>query len=121
MAETDGMQLVEEDSAVLLGRRNKPLNAAHSMMNKFGDPNDANFILVSDEIREMANEAKRITVSQREGILLRKVLECILGLHLRHIIFTTNISWSHGDRILYSQAERKKERNLDKRYVLHSR
>ncbi len=96
MAETDGMQLVEEDSAVLLGRRNKPLNAAHSMMNKFGDPNDANFILVSDEIREMANEAKRITVSQREGILLRKVLECILGLHLRRFSISSSQRTFHG-------------------------
>ncbi len=90
------MQLVEEDSAVLLGRRNKPLNAAHSMMNKFGDPSDANFILVSDEIREMANEAKRITVSQREGILLRKVLECILGLRLRRISISPSQRTFHG-------------------------
>ena len=45
-----------------------PLNAAHSMMNKFGGPGDANFILVSDEIREMADKAERIAVSQREGI-----------------------------------------------------
>lgn len=38
-------------------------------MNKFCGPKDANFGLVSNDIREMVNEAKRISVSQREGII----------------------------------------------------
>lgn len=62
------MQLVEEDSAVILGRGSMPLDAPHSMMNKFDGPSDANFCLVSSEIRQIVKEAKRIAVSQREGI-----------------------------------------------------
>ena len=45
------------------------LDAPHSKMNKFHGPGDANFVLVSDTIRNMVNEAKRISVSQREGII----------------------------------------------------
>ena len=63
------MQLVDEDSATLLGRDNKPLDAPHSKMNKFYGPKDANFGLVSNDIREMVNEARGISVSQREGII----------------------------------------------------
>lgn len=36
-------------------------------MNKFLGPSDANFGLVSTEIKKMVEEAKRIAVSQREG------------------------------------------------------
>ncbi|KAL9067186.1 MAG: hypothetical protein Q9161_007082 [Pseudevernia consocians] len=42
------------------------LDAPHSMMNKFGGPNDANFGLVSNVIKRMVEEAKRIAISQRE-------------------------------------------------------
>ena len=52
---------------MLLGRSKKPLDAPHSKMNKFDGPGDANFGLVSDEIREMVKDAKRIAVNQREG------------------------------------------------------
>lgn len=44
------------------------LDAPHSMLNKFFGPSDANFGLVSNVIKKMVEEAKRITVSQREGI-----------------------------------------------------
>lgn len=44
------------------------LDASHSLMNKFPGPSDANFGLVSAAIKKMVEEAKRITVSQREGI-----------------------------------------------------
>lgn len=44
------------------------LDAPHSMMNKFGGPNDPNFGLVSSAIKKMVEEAIRIAVSQREGI-----------------------------------------------------
>ncbi|KAM0799817.1 hypothetical protein BDR22DRAFT_854308 [Usnea florida] len=64
------MILVEEDSATLLGRDNKPLDAPHSKMNKFYGPGDANFGLVSDDIQKMVNEAKRISVNQREAFQL---------------------------------------------------
>lgn len=37
------------------------------MMNKFRGPNDANFELISSTVKEMVQEAKRITVTQREG------------------------------------------------------
>ena len=37
-------------------------------MNKFSGPGDANFGLVSNAIKKMVNEAKKIAVSQREGI-----------------------------------------------------
>ena len=63
------IQLVEEDSATLLGRDNKPLDAPHSKMNRFYGPGDANFGLVSVDIRKMVNEAKRISINQREGII----------------------------------------------------
>ena len=38
-------------------------------MNKFYGPEDANFGLVSNDIRKMVDEAKRISASQREGII----------------------------------------------------
>ena len=44
------------------------LDAPHSMMNKFFGPSDANFILVSDTVKEMVKEARNIVVSQGEGI-----------------------------------------------------
>ena len=37
-------------------------------MNKFYGPGDANFGLVSKEIRQMVKKARRISNSQREGI-----------------------------------------------------
>lgn len=37
------------------------------MMNKFQGPNDENFKLVSGSIKAMVQEAKRITLAQREG------------------------------------------------------
>ena len=46
------------------------LDAPHSMMNKFFGPSDANFILVSDTVKEMVKEAREIVVSQRQGIHL---------------------------------------------------
>lgn len=39
------------------------------MMNKFRGPKDPNFELVSDKIREMVEEAKKIALAQREGRL----------------------------------------------------
>ena len=59
---------MEEDSACLFGFPDKMLDAPHSMMNKFSGPSDANFGLVSNAINEMVKQAKRIAVSQREGI-----------------------------------------------------
>lgn len=44
------------------------LDAPHIMMNKFRGPNDANFGLVSNTIKEMAGKAKEIADIQREGI-----------------------------------------------------
>ena len=37
------------------------------MMNKFQGPEDANFKLVSGSIKTMVQEAKRISLAQREG------------------------------------------------------
>ena len=37
------------------------------MMNKFQGPEDENFKLVSGSIKAMVQEAKRITLGQREG------------------------------------------------------
>ena len=61
-------QLVEEDSACLFGRPKQLLDAPHSLMNKFSGHSDANFGLVSSAIKKMVEEAKRIAISQREGI-----------------------------------------------------
>ena len=61
------MQMVEEDSATITGHDNLPLDAPHSMMNKFFGPKDANYGLVSHAINNMVKEAKRIVISQREG------------------------------------------------------
>ena len=47
-----------------------PLDASHSMMNKFHGPSDANFGLVSSAIKEMVETALKIALSQREGTLL---------------------------------------------------
>ena len=58
---------MDEDSACFFGRPKQVLDAPHSMMNKFLGPSDANFGLVSTEIKKMLEEAKRIAVSQREG------------------------------------------------------
>ena len=44
------------------------LDAPHSMLNKFRGPGDVNFGLVSSVIKNMAEKAKRIAASQREGI-----------------------------------------------------
>ena len=44
-----------------------PLDAPHSMMNKFHGPCDANFGLVSSSIRKMIGTAPEIALSQREG------------------------------------------------------
>lgn len=62
------IQLVEEDSACLLGLPNQLLDAPHSLMNKFFGPSDANFGLVSNVIKKMVEEAKSIATIQREGI-----------------------------------------------------
>lgn len=64
------MMIVEEDSACLFGRPKKMLDAPHSMMNKFFGPRDANFILVSDTVREMVEVADEIVVSQGEAFHL---------------------------------------------------
>lgn len=64
------MILVEEDSACLFGRPKKMLDAPHSIMNKFGGPSDANFGLVSNVIKNMAEKAQRIAASQREAFHL---------------------------------------------------
>ena len=69
VVERNGMQLVEEDSATILGHDNAPLDAPHSMMNKFHGPDDANFVLVSSTIKEMVGVALDIALSQREGTL----------------------------------------------------
>ena len=74
------MQLVEEDSATIIGHEKKPLDAPHSRMNKFSGPNDANFGLVSDAIKTMVKEAKRIAVSQREGTYCSSVVESSSGM-----------------------------------------
>ena len=44
-----------------------PLDAPHSMMNKFHGPGDANFGLVSSTIKKMVGIAPEIALSQREG------------------------------------------------------
>ena len=43
-----------------------PLDAPHSMMNKFHGPDDANFGLVSSVIKEMVEKACEIALTQRQ-------------------------------------------------------
>ena len=59
---------MEQESACLFGRPRKMLDAPHSMMNKFDGPSNANFLSVSYVIKKMVERAKKIAVSQREGI-----------------------------------------------------
>ena len=75
------------------------LDAPHSMMNKFSGPSDANFGLVSATIKNMVEEAKRITVSQREGIYwssLAKTLEQMPGIRLRSPSISPSQRTFHG-------------------------
>ena len=64
------MQLVEQDSATILGQDNAALDATHSMTNKFDGPGDANFGLVGGTIKKMVGVALDIALSQREGTCL---------------------------------------------------
>lgn len=52
------------------------LDAPHSMMNKFDGPSNANFLAVSNVIRDMVEKAKTIAVSQQEGIHLSSLSRC---------------------------------------------
>ena len=67
VVDADGAQLVEEDSATITGYEKCPLDAPHSMMNKFHGPSDANFGLVSSSIKKMVEAAFEIALSQQEG------------------------------------------------------
>lgn len=67
LARTDSKQLVEEDSATIMGHEKRSLDAPHIRMNKFDGPNDANFGLVSSAIKEMTAKSREIALSQREG------------------------------------------------------
>lgn len=46
------------------------LDAPHSMMNKFDSPGNANFVSVSNVVRDMVEKAKAIAVSHQEGIVI---------------------------------------------------
>lgn len=50
-----------------MGRPKQQLDAPHVMMIKYLGPRDENFKLVSGSIKRMAEQAKKITVAQREG------------------------------------------------------
>ena len=67
MVDAKSTQLVEEDSATITGYDKCPLDAPHSMMNKFHGPSDANFGLVSGAIKKVVGVALDIALSQREG------------------------------------------------------
>ena len=50
-----------------MGHEKRSLDAPHARMNKFDGPNDANYGLVSNAIKEMVAKAQKIALSQREG------------------------------------------------------
>lgn len=64
----DCLQLVDKDSACLLGLPDQSLDVPHGGLNKFRGPDDPNFKRVSGVLRDMVQEAKRIASVQQKGI-----------------------------------------------------
>ena len=63
----DRKQLVTESSACLHGFPRQGLHAAHAGMNKFSGPEDPNFKLVRDSIKNLVEKAADILKLRKTG------------------------------------------------------
>ncbi|KAF7546999.1 hypothetical protein G7Z17_g8015 [Cylindrodendrum hubeiense] len=74
--------VVEEASACIPGLNRIPLQVDHFNMNKFSGPNDRSFLSVSEEIRKMCVDARRIIQCRMQHILGQnpEAKECLRAL-----------------------------------------